>query len=161
MPVSKPLGGGLHEVRTKLSDSRISRVIFYIEKKGRMVLLHGLIKKTRKLPHQELELARENRSNHERGIEVKKDHTGSAFDSFLAEENLLEEAEAVALKRVIAWQLKTAMNTKHVSKTQLAQQLHTSRSQVNRLLDPAYVGVSIGRVAQAARAALGSAFASK
>ncbi|PYX53208.1 MAG: Fis family transcriptional regulator [Acidobacteria bacterium] len=92
---------------------------------------------------------------------MKKDHTGSAFDSFLAEENLLEEAEAVALKRVIAWQLKTAMNTKHVSKTQLAQQLHTSRSQVNRLLDPAYVGVSIGRVAQAARAALGSAFASK
>jgi len=68
MPVSKHQGGGLHEVRTKLSDSRISRVIFYIDKKGRLVLLHGLIKKTLKLPHQDLELARKNRSNHERGL---------------------------------------------------------------------------------------------
>jgi antitoxin HicB len=78
------------------------------------------------------------------------DHTGSSFDNFLEEENLLEEAEGVALKRVISWQLKAAMNEKHLSKTQMAQQLNTSRSQVERLLDPGYVGVSIGTIAKAA-----------
>jgi hypothetical protein len=85
------------------------------------------------------------------------DHTGSSFDSFLEEENLLKESEAVALKRVISWQLKAAMSAKHVSKTQMAQCLHTSRSQVERLLDPMNVGVSIGTVARAARA-VGKAF---
>jgi antitoxin HicB len=85
------------------------------------------------------------------------DHTGSTFDSFLEEENLLKETEAVAFKRVIAWQLRAAMNAKHVSKTQMARHLNTSRSQVDRLLDPVYVGVSIGTVAKAARA-VGKAF---
>lgn len=78
------------------------------------------------------------------------DHTGTTFDSFLEEENLLEAAEAAALKRVIAWQLTKAMKAKHVSKKRMAQQLRTSRSQVDRLLDPAYIGVSIATVAKAA-----------
>src|SRR4030088_1144038 len=50
MPVCRPLGDGLYEVRTNLSQNRISRVLFYIDKKCRMVLLHGFIKKTRKTP---------------------------------------------------------------------------------------------------------------
>ncbi|HTM38667.1 MAG TPA: hypothetical protein VL156_18080 [Terriglobales bacterium] len=79
------------------------------------------------------------------------DHTGSSFDSFLEEENLIQETEAVALKRVIAFELKAAMHAKHVSKTQMAHELRTSRSQVDRLLDPMNVGVSIGTVAKAAR----------
>lgn len=85
------------------------------------------------------------------------DHTGSSFDSFLEEEDLLKESEAVALKRVIAWQLKTAMNKKRVTKSWMAHELRTSRSQVDRLLDPLNVGVSIGTVAKAARA-VGKAF---
>lgn len=80
------------------------------------------------------------------------DHTGSSFDSFLDEQGLLRDAEAVAIKRVIAWQLKKAMDAKHVSKKQMADALQTSRSQVDRLLDPMHVGVSIGTVAKAARA---------
>jgi|SRR5271167_2817505 len=46
MPVCKPLGEGIYEVRTSLAQNRIARVLFYIDKKGRMVLLHGFIKKT-------------------------------------------------------------------------------------------------------------------
>jgi len=64
---------------------------------------------------------------------------------------LLEEAEAVAVKRVIAWQLKEAMEAKHVSKTEMAAQLCTSRTQVDRLLDPDNVAVSIQTVTKAAR----------
>ena len=69
MPVCKPLGDGLYEVRTNLPKNRIARVLFYIDRKGRMVLLHGFIKKTRKTPDDDLALARGNKRKHERGLE--------------------------------------------------------------------------------------------
>lgn len=56
MPISKPLGRGLFEIRTIISDSRISRVIFAVVGKE-MVLLHGFIKKTQKTPKRELNLS--------------------------------------------------------------------------------------------------------
>jgi phage-related protein len=68
MPVCRPLGGGLYEVRTNLAGNRMARVLFYIDKKSRMVLLHGFVKKTQKTPDKDLELARRNKSKHERGI---------------------------------------------------------------------------------------------
>ena len=68
MPVSKPLRDGIYEVRTNLAQNRIARVLFYIDKKGRMVLLHGFINKTRKTPDQDLELARNNQRKHKRGL---------------------------------------------------------------------------------------------
>ncbi len=69
MPVCRPLGGGLYEVRTTLRQNRIARVLFYIDKRSRMVLLHGFIKKTRKTPVEDLEFARRNMSKHQRGLE--------------------------------------------------------------------------------------------
>ena len=60
MPLCRPLGDGLWEVRSSLSDGRISRIIFSIEG-GQMVLLHGFIKKTRKTPKADLGLAAERR----------------------------------------------------------------------------------------------------
>jgi antitoxin HicB len=80
------------------------------------------------------------------------DHTGSTFDSFLEEEGLLEQSEAVAAKRVYAWQLQAAMGRRRMSKSTLAKRLRTSRSQVDRLLDPGHVGVSFGTMARAAYA---------
>jgi phage-related protein len=68
MPVCRPLGGGLYEVRTSLAQNRIARVLFYIDKKARMVLLHGFIKKTRKTPDEDLKLARINQGKHQRGF---------------------------------------------------------------------------------------------
>lgn len=69
MPVCKPLGNGIYEVRTSLAQNRIARVLFYIDKKGRMVLLHGFIKKTRKTPDEDLDLARRNKNKHQRGLQ--------------------------------------------------------------------------------------------
>src|ERR1700738_1217178 len=66
MPVCRALGDGIYEVRTSLAQNRIARVLFYIDKKGRMVLLHGFIKKTRKTPDEDLELARSNKGKHQR-----------------------------------------------------------------------------------------------
>jgi phage-related protein len=65
MPVCRPLGAGLYEVRSSLSQNRIARVLFYIDAKGRMVLLHGFIKKTQKTSPADLELARKNKALHE------------------------------------------------------------------------------------------------
>jgi phage-related protein len=68
MPVCKPLGAGIYEVRSNLNQNRTARVLFYIDKKGRMVLLHALIKKTQKTRDQDLELARKNKSKHQSGL---------------------------------------------------------------------------------------------
>jgi phage-related protein len=68
MPVCRSLGGGIYEIRTHLTQDRIARVLFYIDAKRRMVLLHGFVKKTQKTTLNDLELARRNKSKHERGL---------------------------------------------------------------------------------------------
>src|SRR5260370_19680171 len=84
-------------------------------------------------------------------MKSKFDHSGSTFDSFLEEEGIRDEVEAVALKRVIAWELEQAMRQQHKSKLAMARELHTSRTQLDRLLDPAYTAVSLSMIARAAR----------
>ena len=68
MPVCRSLGEGLYEVGTDLTHNRIARVLFYIDRTNRMVLLHGFIKKTQKTPKEDLALARRNKEKHERGL---------------------------------------------------------------------------------------------
>ena len=82
----------------------------------------------------------------------KKDHSGSTFDSFLEQEGIREEVEAIATKRVLAWQLQQAMRKQRKTKQAMARQLHTSRSQLDRLLDPRNVSVSLDTITRAARA---------
>jgi len=80
------------------------------------------------------------------------DHSGSTFDSFLEEDGIREEAEAIAIKRVLAWQLSQAMRKQQKTKQAMARQLRTSRSQLDRLLDPSNVFVTLDTVARAATA---------
>jgi antitoxin HicB len=82
----------------------------------------------------------------------KIDHSGSTFDSFLVEEGIREEVEAVAIKRVLAWQLSQAMQEQQKTKQAMAKQLHTSRSQLDRLLDPRNVSVTLDTITRAAKA---------
>lgn len=63
-------------------------------------------------------------------------HIGSSLDDLLKEEVIFEEVQVQAIKEVVAWQLEEAMKKKQVSKARLAKLLRTSRTQVNRLLDP-------------------------
>ena len=67
---------------------------------------------------------------------MSKKHMGSSIDDFLKEEGIFEEAQAQAVKEVVAWQLAQAMKKKKISKSRMAELLKTSRSQVDRLLDP-------------------------
>lgn len=82
----------------------------------------------------------------------RTEHSGSSFDSFLDQEGIREEVEAVAIKRVLAWQLEQAMREQQKTKQAMAKQLHTSRSQLDRLLDPRNVSVSLETITRAARA---------
>lgn len=83
-----------------------------------------------------------------------KKHIGSRFDDFLAEEAMLEEATAVAIKRVIAWQIAAEMQAQHLTKTALAKKMRTSRAALNRLLDENDASLTLTTLASAA-AALG------
>ena len=70
-------------------------------------------------------------------------HIGSDFDAFLGEEGLLAESEATAVKRVIAFQIEQEMKARNISKSALAQMMNTSRSSLDRLLDPENVSVTL------------------
>ena len=80
----------------------------------------------------------------------KNKHRGSSIDAFLKEEGVLEEFQAQAIKEVIAWQLGQAMKEKHLSKRKLAAMMHTSRTQVDRVLDPKDGNVTIETLQRAA-----------
>jgi antitoxin HicB len=77
-------------------------------------------------------------------------HTGSSIDDFLREEGVLEEFQTRAVKEVIAWQIAEAMKTQGISKRQLAGMMRTSRTQVDRLLDPGHGNVTIETLRRAA-----------
>ena len=76
-------------------------------------------------------------------------HLGSSFDTFLSEENILAETEIKAVKRVIAFQIKSAMEHKKLSKIQMASLMHTSRASLDRLLDPNNNGVTLSTLEKA------------
>jgi antitoxin HicB len=66
----------------------------------------------------------------------RKKHMGSSIDDFLKEEGIFEESQAQAIKEVVAWQLDEAMKKRKISKNKMARLLKTSRTQVDRLLNP-------------------------
>ena len=78
-------------------------------------------------------------------------HIGTSFDDFLEEEGILAEAEAVTVKRVIAFQLREKMKEQKLTKTQLAKRMGTSRSSLERLLDPDNTSVTLLTLERAAK----------
>jgi antitoxin HicB len=79
-------------------------------------------------------------------------HMGSDFDDFLRDEGILDDAEAVATKRVIAFPIAREMESSHISQSELARRMKTSRSAVERLLDPANHSVTLQTLERAASA---------
>jgi antitoxin HicB len=82
----------------------------------------------------------------------KKRHPrhGSTLDSFLKEEDVLEEFRAAAVKEVIAWQIVKAMKDKKLTKNKMAELMQTSRAQLDRLLDPEQGNVTLDTLNRAA-----------
>ena len=76
---------------------------------------------------------------------------GSSFEDYLAEQRNLEETSAIAVKRVLAWQLEQAMEERQMSKSAMAQAMRTSRSQLYRILDPENDHIRLDTLAAAAK----------
>jgi len=83
---------------------------------------------------------------------MAKRHIGSNFDEFLRKDGLLDDAESVAVKRVIAFEIAREMERANISQAELARRMHTSRSAVQRLLDPANPSVTLVTLERAASA---------
>jgi antitoxin HicB len=82
----------------------------------------------------------------------KNRHIGSNFDDFLRDEGLLVDTEAVAIKRVLAYQLSAMMRKQRISKAEMARRMKTSRSALDRLLDPRNASVTLQTLERAAQA---------
>jgi DNA-binding Xre family transcriptional regulator len=81
-----------------------------------------------------------------------RENSGSRFDDFLEEEGLLGDAQAVAIKRVIAFQLSELMIKQSLTKVELARRMKTSRAALDRLLDPQNPSVTLHTLQCAAKA---------
>jgi antitoxin HicB len=81
---------------------------------------------------------------------MKHKNIGSNFDDFLEDEDLLADAEAVAIKRVVAFQVNSLMKERKISKTAMAKQMNTSRSALDRLLDPMNTSITLQTLERAA-----------
>ncbi len=84
--------------------------------------------------------------------DIEKGKIGSSFEEFLHEQDTYGETTELAVKRVIAYQLEQSMKEKSITKVAMAKTLKTSRSQLDRLLDPKNDGTTIGTLARAAEA---------
>jgi len=83
---------------------------------------------------------------------TRNKHLGSSFEEFLKNEGIHEEATTRAIKRVLAWQISEAMKAKRISKSEMAKRMQTSRSQLERFLDPDNSKVLLETVQRAAAA---------
>ena len=81
-----------------------------------------------------------------------KNISTETFDDFLDEQGLRAETEAVAIKRVLAWQIEEAMKKQGVTKTEMAARMKTDRRQLDRLLDPENQSLTLGTLSRAAQA---------
>ena len=80
----------------------------------------------------------------------KNSNRGSHFSDFLKEEGTYEETTALAVKRILAWQIEQAMESEHLSKNQMAKRMKTSRSQLDRVLDPDNAKIQLDTILKAA-----------
>ncbi len=81
---------------------------------------------------------------------MKTEHLGGDFDDFLEDEGLLAETEAVAVKRVVAFQITQLMEEANLTKTAMARRMETSRASLDRLLDPSNESVTLQTLERAA-----------
>ena len=80
---------------------------------------------------------------------MNQNHIGTNFDDFLTETKMLDEIIAISYKHVLAMQIKLAMEKKHITKAEMAKKMHTSRSAVDRLLNPNNLNITLGTIDRA------------
>ncbi len=84
--------------------------------------------------------------------DFNQQHIGSNFEDFLQEEGIFEETTAIAIKRVLSWQIAQALKEQNLTKTAMANKMHTNRASLNRLLDEEDTSLTLTTLAKAATA---------
>lgn len=79
-------------------------------------------------------------------------YIGSSLDDLLEEDGIFDEVEAIAIKRILAWQIQELMQEKGLTKTEMAKQMNTSRASLDRLIDPENTSVTLNTMVNAAKA---------
>jgi antitoxin HicB len=132
MPLCRPLGGSLWEVRTHLVNNRMSRGVF----RGRWQNWHRtwLHKENPEDADGRTRTRAQSNAGDEGMSAGKNPHWGSTLDDFLNEEGIREAAKAEAVTRLVVWRLAQEMERQGMSKAKLAELMHTSRAQVDRIL---------------------------
>jgi DNA-binding Xre family transcriptional regulator len=143
------MSNDLWELRSTL-DRGIARTFFTVYG-GQIILLHGFMKKAQKNTSERVGTCQAPAQQVEVLVMAKK-NVGSSFDEFLEEEGLFEGATAAAVKRVIAFQLAQKMSEHSLSKSEMARRMATSRSALDRLLDPDNVSVTLQTLQSAVQA---------
>ena len=156
MPLCRAMGSGLWEVRSELASNRIARVCSAFSETGFWCCMASSRKPARRPMTTSRSHASAVASSADSRRVVRRKRVCSAaglmtLDDFLKDEGKLEEFQAVAIKEVLAWQIGEAMKAQNLSRKRLAERMHTSRSQVSRLLDPKDGNVTIATLQRAAR----------
>jgi antitoxin HicB len=130
MPLWRAMGSGFWEIRTDLPTKRTARVLLCVYREHLVAFAW-----VRQEDPQNARWGFGAGAEAQEGAgAMSKKHMGSSVDDFLKEEGIFEEAQAQAVKEVVAWQLAEAMKKKKISKNKMATLLKTSRTQVDRLL---------------------------
>lgn len=156
MPLCRPMGGGLWEVRSDLAGNRIARVCSVFSRPGFWCFMPSSRRPARRPAMISRSRASATASSaRENGIMIRKKVRSAekltTLDDFLKAQGKLEEFEAVAIKEVLAWQIGEAMKAQNLSRKRMAERMNTSRSQVSRLLDPKDGNVTLATLQRAAR----------
>jgi len=123
--------------------------VFFCISASTMVLLHGIVKKTRRTPR--ADSGARSQALERGGGTMSKKHIGSSLGSFLDEMKIREETELLAIKKALSLQLRQAMKRRSVSQSRLAKEMRTSRTVINRMLDPSDTGVTLATLTRASQ----------
>jgi antitoxin HicB len=136
----------LWEIQSRLSGKQTARLLVTLHG-DRLVLLHGLVRKE-ELSDRDLDLAVRRQQEVVNG--GHKRHFGSFFDRHLEKAGTFEEATLIAWKRVLALEVTEAMRKQGITKSEMAKRMATSRSQLDRFLDPDNLSVLLETLHKAA-----------
>jgi len=133
-------------------DIKTAQIGFFTKGPDMLVILHGFIKKSQITPLAELKITRKRLSSMAKykDRELNEKHIGSSFDDFLKEESIYDEVVVAATKKALAFKIQQLMREMHISKAALAKQMNTSRSALDRLLDPNNTSVTLQSIGKAA-----------
>lgn len=148
MPLVRNLGSALWEIRSAL-PTRIARTLFFVEKKSFFYM--DSLRKREKLQLKTEHWLCNEKMLISKPVKTRNRHRGSSFREFLRDDGMLEEVQALALKRAVALKVYDLMKKKKLSKTALAAEMRTSRAAIHRLLDPQNTSVTLATLNRAAR----------